>query len=275
MADATVLQDLAVAETSKMSAYLATLPKEVLDEPSACHRWTIGDVVAHLALTAESYAHSIGQLREKIQPPVPALPLSSSLPHIIAQQAIDLRQQLGGSVVQQFQREAKDLSQLLLSLTPRQLQQNVLHFSGQARPVARFPLYQLTEMVIHGWDIRSRLGHNEPLSPQALPFLVDRMPGWLTGNFRRGEALPSPLHYRFELSAPVARTMEITIKGDKCDVSDKTGGKPQVVFFCHPEAYILLNMGRLDCATSIATGALRAEGDHELACRFRQWFGSY
>lgn len=275
MADATALLDLAVAETRRTAAYLATLSEAALDRPSACDRWTIGDVVAHLALMAESYAHSIGQLQEKMQPSVPALPPSSNLSDIIAQQAIDLRQQLGDSVIGRFQIGGNVLSQLLLSLTPQQLQQSVFHFSGQVRPVARFPLYQLTEMVIHSWDIRSRLEHNEPLSPQALPFLVDRIPGWLTGNFRQGQPLPSPLHYRFELSDPGARTVEITITGDKCEVLEKSGGEPHVVFSCHPETYILLNMGRLDCTTCITTGVLKAERNLDLAHRFRQWFGSY
>lgn len=275
MADATAVLDLAVAETRRTAAYLATLSEAALDRPSACDRWTVGDVVAHLTLMARSYTDSIRQLWQETGPSVSVPPLAGNLADMIAQQAIDLRRQLGGSVVGHFENAGETFSRVLLSLTPQQLQQSVFHFSGQARPVARFPIYQLTEMVIHSWDIRSRLEHNEPLSPQALPFLVDRIPGWLTGNFRQGQSLPSPLHYRFELSDPVARTVEITITGAKCEVLDKSGGEPHVVFSCHPETYILLNMGRLDCTTCITTGVLKVERDLELAHRFRQWFGSY
>ena len=42
---------IAIAESERLKEYLSFLPPEAWNKPSACDRWKVRDVVAHLAST--------------------------------------------------------------------------------------------------------------------------------------------------------------------------------------------------------------------------------
>ena len=46
---------IAVVESVRLKAYLGSLPPETWNQPNACDRWAMRNVVAHLAWVAESY----------------------------------------------------------------------------------------------------------------------------------------------------------------------------------------------------------------------------
>lgn len=50
---------LIIAESERLTQYLTTLPPEAWSRPSACMRWEVRDVVAHLASGAEVYTDVI------------------------------------------------------------------------------------------------------------------------------------------------------------------------------------------------------------------------
>jgi hypothetical protein len=41
---------LALTESAQQKTYVNTLPPEALDHPTACHRWVVRDLLAHLVL---------------------------------------------------------------------------------------------------------------------------------------------------------------------------------------------------------------------------------
>ena len=47
------------SELNDLERYLSGLPLESLASPSACERWNVADVVAHMASAFESYTGSI------------------------------------------------------------------------------------------------------------------------------------------------------------------------------------------------------------------------
>src|SRR5438128_5464149 len=52
---------LILAESERLTQYLTTLPPAAWSTPSACERWEVRDVVAHLALEAEGYTDMIAR----------------------------------------------------------------------------------------------------------------------------------------------------------------------------------------------------------------------
>jgi uncharacterized protein (TIGR03083 family) len=50
---------LVIAESERLIQYLTTLPPEAWSKPSACDRWEVRDVAAHLAGQGEFYAEAI------------------------------------------------------------------------------------------------------------------------------------------------------------------------------------------------------------------------
>ena len=52
---------LIMAESERLTQYLTTLPPEAWSTPSACARWEVRDVVAHLAVSAEVYTDVIAR----------------------------------------------------------------------------------------------------------------------------------------------------------------------------------------------------------------------
>ncbi len=50
---------IAVSESDRLKAYLGSLSPEDWNKPSACDRWEVRDVVAHLASVAEAYTERI------------------------------------------------------------------------------------------------------------------------------------------------------------------------------------------------------------------------
>ncbi len=52
---------LIIAESERLTQYLNALPPEAWRTPSACKRWEVRDVVAHLAAQAEFYVEVISR----------------------------------------------------------------------------------------------------------------------------------------------------------------------------------------------------------------------
>ena len=47
--------ELIRSESHRFKKYLSTLSSEVLDRPSPCERWNVGEVIAHLVWFKETY----------------------------------------------------------------------------------------------------------------------------------------------------------------------------------------------------------------------------
>ena len=80
---------LIIAESERLTQYLTTLPPEAWSRPSACMRWEVRDVVAHLASGAEVYTdvitRSVQGVRRLARPmllPSPKAMRSASSPDV-------------------------------------------------------------------------------------------------------------------------------------------------------------------------------------------------
>ena len=168
---------LVQALTKQLAQYLDDLPSDTWSRPSACGRWQIRDMVAHLAGGAEAYAGLVSRgLRGDSSPPEGRPPAgtldASSASEIIASGAISRRERVGDELLSSFEAKSKALEQLFDSVGPDQWELPCYHIPG-IMPVRAFVDLRLTELAMHGWDIRSSLEPEAHLPAESMPAFVD------------------------------------------------------------------------------------------------------
>ena|SRR6266849_6171124 len=193
---------IAVAESARFKAYLRSLPPEAWHQPCACDGWAVRDVVAHLAWVAESYIERIHQSLQGDASPSAGQPAPGPVHAAVfaegnAQRAISRRERLGDQVLPDFIAQNDQLHQLMSTLDPEDWDRPHYYASLGTEPLRFRPDLWISELAVHGWDIRSRLEPEAHLSDESLPVLMDVVPGQLTRFiFRPGPRLPTPICYR-------------------------------------------------------------------------------
>ena len=264
-------------ESTRLAQYLHTLPREAWSQPSTCTAWQVQDVVAHLVNSAEGYARAISHGLQGDTTPPEGRPAAGTLnaplaAESIAHRAIAKRESVGDDLLAMFETTADALHRLLAGLGPQDWETPCYHSMGLL-PVRRVIDMRLSEVVIHGWDIRSRLAPEAPLSPESVPVLLEWLasvtPGWA---FVPGAHLTTPVRYRFAVTGTVPSTIDIVVEGEKAHLAEASDVVPDVTFCCETEAYVLMRYGRLSLADALITGRVVIEGDQALARAFGRWF---
>src|SRR5262245_28117872 len=122
-------------EREQFIHYLEALPPEAWRKPSACDRWTVADVVAHLTSMAQG---SISRVHRALQgdasPPEGERPAGAidenAFREGIAQRAMAARQALEGRLLQEFSSATRALDQALSRVGPHDWGQRWYHPMG-------------------------------------------------------------------------------------------------------------------------------------------------
>src|SRR5262245_42846110 len=153
---------LVIAESERLIRYLHTLLPEAWRTLSACNRWEVRDVVAHLAAQGQFYADMVsrslqGDTSTPAGRPAAGSATAASASEGAAQRAIARRGQLGDQVLSEFITTNDQLNQRLTSLGPQDWEKPHFFNSLGIAPLRLRPDVRLFELALHGWDIRSRL----------------------------------------------------------------------------------------------------------------------
>jgi uncharacterized protein (TIGR03083 family) len=269
------------SESARIKRYLHGLPADAWVQPSACTRWQVQDVVAHLVGVAEFYTRTVSRgLTGENSPPTGQLPAgqgnAASSAEGIAQRAIAACKSLGDQLLPRYDAADDDLNRLLTGLQPQE-RQTLCYHPGGLVAAQNFMDLRLKELALHEWDIRSALEPNAHLSATSFPAVLDNVSesiasGSLRWAFWSGPALPFLVRYRFVVAGVGPRRAELVVDGKTVRMEDAAETSPHVTFRCDTETYLLLVYGRLPLDAAVAAGRLEAEGDGELARRFGQWF---
>ena len=269
--------NLVNGEASRLGAFLSGLSDQDWSRPSACEGWVIGDVVAHLAGGAETWANSINRALTGDAGPPPGqafLTPGDRGSEVIGETARASYQQLGTQLLEKFTAGYDNLAQVLATLGVEDWQRSCFHRRGPM-PLGDYVEVRVQELVMHSWDIRSGVDHAAELGEESLALMVGRVPRWVSNAFRPGLDLPTPIRYRFDVQNPVPVKEALLVKGDSFE-AEPAGGEPaDVTFRCNTGTYILLIYGRLDVEGAIATGQLTVEGSREQATSFTAWFQGF
>jgi uncharacterized protein (TIGR03083 family) len=269
------------AECTRLHQYLSTLPPEAWCQPSACAHWQIQDVVAHLVGVAEFYTDTLSRGLHGDTTPPEGFPAAgtvnaSAMAEPIAHMARATREHLGDQVCTAFAATMTRLHALLAEVGTEAWARLCYH-PWRRMPVRQFLAMTLQEVVLHGWDIRSRLAPEATLAPESLPALLELIAtshtsGFLGWAFRPGPRLAVPRRYRFAITGPVPSRLDIVVEGDQAHIAPATVTAAAVTCHCDPETYVLVMYGRLSLEAAHAVGRLRLEGEQGAIADYGQWF---
>lgn len=266
---------LIATESDRIKQYLNTLPADAWSQPSACDAWEVRDVVAHLIGATEMYTRNISRgIRGDSSPPESLPPTgavdTASRMAANAQRAIDFRESLGEQLLPTFVSKSDDLNQLLAGLGPQDWEKLCYH-PARTIPVQTFLNLAITELVVHEWDIRSRLEPPAHLSEKSLPAIVDLISVFVVGRlFQPGSKLTTTVRYRFELTGAVQGSHDIVVENGAARMEPAGTAAADVTFRCDTETFVLLAYGRIKFDTAVADGLITVEGDRDLATQFGQ-----
>ena len=270
--------NLVKSESQRLTEYVTLLPAEGWSRASACDRWQVRDVVAHVTWAAEGFAESIsrgvrGDASAQVPHDFPTDGASgASISEYIARSAIAHREALGEQLLAAFITSDDRLNQGFEGLGPEDWDKPCSFLSRPRTPEA-FLVTRVPELAIHEWDIRSRFEPAAALSTDSLPALMERVPNFVGWSFQSGPRLSEPLRYRFELTGPGSSAKDIVVQGDACRMESPEDGPVIGLFRCDSSTFVLLICGRLAAGTAFREGRLAVEGGQSLVEGFARWFG--
>ncbi len=265
------------SETKRLEEYLKGLPGEAWSHPSACDRWTVADVVAHLTAPGKNYPPRITRaLLGDASPDAPAhrrIDSGQFDPEEEGEQAIALRQELGDGLFSEFVMGNQAIDQALAEVGPQEWGKLVYRVVGTESLRNLLDVF-ITERTVHWWDIRSRFDSQAGLSAECVPIIVERIPQRPRWWSFRAEADFSllPLRYRFEITEPAPYVVDVVVTVEQQYMEVGSRENAQVTFRCDGETFILLMYGRIRPEASIAEGRVSFEGDPQLVTAFVERF---
>jgi uncharacterized protein (TIGR03083 family) len=261
--------------TGRLYGELATLTPEEWETPGACGVWSVAEVGAHLVWGAELYVEAIRRALAGISEPPPD---SGAIPHYetraawFAEKSKSYRRELGDGLLAAYQSSGQALVELFESLSPDDWHRLAPHPAG-ARTVRAILDLRIVELSIHGWEMLHRIGRAASLPAGSHAVLVDWLPFRLRGALARREPLAEPLRYRFELRAPLPRTVRLHLYGDRLEIdSERDQSDSDVALTLDPETYILCFTGRRRWRDALEAGDIVAAGRRDLTANLDRWF---
>ena len=265
-----------------LRAELGTLTPAEWETPGACGVWSVAEVVAHLAWSADLYA---GLIRRELAGETAGVGEAESvLPYAeraayFAKTAQEYRRELDDDLLAAFAANGEALLSLFESLSPTDWQRTVAHPAG-ARPLRSLLTVALVEVSVHGWDALHTAGRRETQLPDGCHEpIIEWLPRRMQGAFAARERLPEPVRYLFVFIQPQLPAFRLLIHGDRFEIDpqfDESGS--DVVVTLHPQTYILALMGRISWQAALDAGTLGVTGHsgksrlHGLVTELSGWF---
>jgi uncharacterized protein (TIGR03083 family) len=266
-------------EADSLAQFLDTLSADDWRRPSACDLWTVCDVVAHLIWVADFYTDTVsrgmqGDISQPADHPPGDAPEQAAMPEYFHQQTLKMRDRVGTQLVPTFRSRFRALSNLISGLSPQQWTMPCAFFRhrGGTQPAHAFLFLSVQELVIHGWDIRSRFDATATLAAESLPPLLERIPhrsGFAT--FPIDADRWPRVRYRFDLEADRAPGYDVIVESGRARMEPSGKEPADVTLHCDRATVVLMMYKRLTLDRAIAQERVTIEGDHALAMVLNQW----
>ena len=270
---------LVQSESVQLGHYLHALPPDAWSRPSACHRWAVRDVVGHLVMGAELYLDVLSRGLQGDAAPSAGFPEAgtanaASVAHLVDQVSVARQESLGDQLLATFTSTSAQLHQLFARCRPQDWETRCYH-PAALLPVRTFVDMWLTELVMHGWDIRSQLAPEAHLTPESFPTFLEMFTGafgWFHWTLWPGVRRPAPVRYRFEVTGPVSFRTDLVVDGEQARLEPVSTVEAHVTFCCAMEPFILLLYGRLPVLEAVEAGQITAAGEAACIPLFAQCF---
>ena len=244
--------EVAKAEFTRLEGRLRGLSSEDFNMASACDKWQLGDVVAHVVFVVQFQKNMTmrGLQGESDAPEGARRAAAKDVPTDvrIAQGAIRLREKLGDGLLDALRKNYQEGFELLDSLTTADYGKPCWHPWGPMT-VADFVDLVVNELAIHAWDAFSPLDSDYHMSKESLPAAL---------------AIGSKTLERMAKTGPARLRFELTDGNETPDlvVGGEAGSKtPSATLRCDGEALVLISSGRLGMEEAMDSGRVEVSGD--------------
>ena len=267
---------LARFEAERLATYLQGLSAEGLQHSTACDRWQVADVAAHLVWIGEFYVTFITRALAGDLAAPPGSPGDARYAELPPGDFYDLkateyRDYMGNQLLPTFARRFEALSQVLEGLAPDDYDKPCFYHSGN-RPVWTLADLTVQELAVHAWDIQSHTEPGTPLSLESQPVLLDRVVQRPQPPMPLATTATGPVRLRFDLSGSVTRAYDFTLAADATRLELAGDAAATATLACDTETFILMLYRRLDVASAIDGGRITVSGDAGLAREFAAAF---
>jgi uncharacterized protein (TIGR03083 family) len=249
------------AENALLLDFLRGLSPEDWARPSACDRWSIADVVAHLIIAA-----NLDRLPEALggTPVVqPARPTEDEFRENLGAGAIALRKQLGAELLSTFEGKWAVFIGTLSRLQPEDWNLLAGHAMG-SEPMPVWVDIRITEHAMHGWDIRSSFDPEATFLRTSLPALCNMAVRAVRRAFRPDPLRMRAIRYRFIVDAPHTVRHDLILSADGGRYQAPPEGKADVTLEADTATYLLVMYGRQPLHEAVQSSRMHVTGPAEL-----------
>ena len=261
-------------ESARIGEYLKTLKPDAWSTQSACDAWQVRDVVAHLTGAVERFGPNIvrGAAGDSSAPdgmPQAGVGDMAARLRANAQVAIDYRESLGTGLLATYNEGRVKFDEYLSGLQDEDGDKLCYHAAGTIS-VETYLNLRLTELIVHEWDIRSRLEPAPVMSAESLPAIIEMFPVFVVGRlFDPGANMAASARFRFEITGSAPGSYDIVAGGgQKAMMESASDKRPDAIFGCDSQTFVLLVYGRLSLEKVMADGLIVVTGDTSLIANF-------
>jgi uncharacterized protein (TIGR03083 family) len=231
----------------------------VWEAPTAAGAWQARDVVGHLVDTTERYFVGFDAARGRGEPD-PGIPLAD-MAHTVDAGARRFREVGQAELLARLRRDLDKINGIFDDLTDEEWTTlQVPHTYMGPLPVFFYPLFQLVDYAVHGWDIRQGTGRPHVMSAATADLLVPLAFVLWPATVRAGtHGEPAELGIRVTSGAN-AGEHRVAMGPDGVAVEPGPVGSLPAVLEFDPASLVLTAYGRVNAGT--------ARGDLTLANRF-------
>lgn len=230
-----------------------TADGDLWERPSACEGWAVADVVSHMAESNDRFLAIIGAALD--DGPAPEF-----TPQQRAERQATVRAAGRQAALDQLTQRVNAVFDRLETAGPEGLARTVTVPAGKLS-LAQVATQRLTEVALHGWDVRSAADPRAGLSAGAAPLLLDSVLGSVTRLAGKNVPADANSTYRLELSGEVGGPVTVALAEGKATATRGAPDGAVATLRMPAEAAIRLFWGRLDLERALGDGTVQVEGD--------------
>jgi uncharacterized protein (TIGR03083 family) len=271
--------NLVMRESAQLKSFVNSLPPHAWDVPTACELWNVRDLIAHLVFSMNYQMGMISRgLNGDYSTPAgfapPGEATAESAGPLVHHLSVDVRDSAGDDLLSVFNSTMDDFDRLLRSLDGPSMNRVCYDVRGLGT-VADIIDLRIMELVVHGWDLKSRLDSPAHLPPDSFPSLaavIGRSVKWIVWP---ADSLPEPVLYQFDLEDFSPREWDILISGDHVEIYHDAANEPDAKFIGDPEGFLLFMFGRLSLAQMVEAGRMRTDTNPALIAHLDSRFRGF
>jgi uncharacterized protein (TIGR03083 family) len=225
--------------------------------------WEVRDIIGHLVDVTEGYLNRFsttrqGGVAEAIAP-------LTDMAKFADERALEYRSVSQQELIGRLKGGYEEVIKVFMDLSPEDWTGfTVTHGYMGPLPAFIYPVFQLMDYGVHGWDIREGLGMAHSMSPDVADFLHPFMFILWQATCDASRLADEPLEVGFKVSGRNGAEWKVHVDGEGYKYEQGSTEGMNSVFEFDPASLVLTAFGRVSAGT--------AYGDQAAATRYRQLF---